>query len=485
MNTSSECESNQQKPAAGFQPESLARGISLLLILMVVQRIVGFGRNILFCRWLTPEELGRWNLSFSMLMLAAPLVVIGLPGSFGRYAEHYRAKGQLKSFLRRTTSLTILLSMVGLSLLCTARRSAAWLFFGDPAQTQILLATLACLIAVIGFNFLIELFTSLRQLRTVSFMQFSNGLLFAIFGLGLMRLWDASAFAIVFGYGLACFVSCLMAVIPLANAWGAIEDENEAPPQGDLWAKLLPFAAWIWFSDLLGNLFGAADRYMIVHFSNSDAHVATEVVGQYHSSLVVPTLLIAIANMVASVVLPYVASDWESGQRNRVANRLNSAIKSYGLMCLATGIIVLSCSSLIFGWALGGKYQDGLDVLPWTLAFCIWGGMSTIIRAYLLCIEKAAVATVGPLIGLLVNIILNFLLLPQYGLIGAVWATTIGNIVSLLIAVAYSSKHGMTPANGHAHGRVATCLPAIWHAGSRGLRHWFAIPRHDAQLAIQ
>ena len=448
-----------KKNTSGLKPESLAKGISILLVLMVIQRVIGFGRNILFCRWLSPEELGRWNLSFSMLILAAPLVVIGLPGSFGRYTEHYRAKGQLKSFLRRTTSLTIVLSLFGLSMLCTARRSAAWLFFGDPTQTRLLMATLGCLISVIGFNFLIELFTSLRQLRTVSFMQFSNGLLFAIFGLGLIQLWDGTAYAIVCGYGLACFVSCLMSVVPLANAWRTLEDDRDTPPQSHLWAKLLPFAAWIWFSDLLGNLFGAADRYMIVHFSSSNTQTATEVVGQYHSSLVVPTLLIAIANMVASVVLPYVASDWEAGDRNRVAKRLNTAIKSYGMLSLAAGLFVLSCSSLIFGWALGGKYQDGLAVLPWTMAFCIWGGYSVIVRAYLLCIEKAALATIGPLIGLLVNVVLNFFLLPRYGLSGAVWATTIGNVLAMLLSVFYSSNYGMKLQSGtYIVGLLPCCL---------------------------
>ena len=437
-----------KKSGSGLRAESLAKGISLLLVLMVFQRLVGFGRNILFCRWLSPEELGRWNLSFSMLMLAAPLVVIGLPGSFGRYAEHYRAKGQLKSFLRRTTGLTLILAMLGLTFLCTARGTTAWLFFGDATQTNLLLATVGCLVSVISFNFLTELFTSLRQLRTVSMMQFSNGLLFAVFGLSLIHYWDNTAYSIVVGYGLACFASCMLALIPLVKAWRTLDEELETPAQKQMWAKLLPFAAWIWFSDLLTNLFGAADRYMIVHFSHADPQQATEVVGQYHSSLVVPTLLIAVASMVASVVLPYVASDWEAGNRQKVAQRLNLAIKSFGLMGIAAGIAVLTCSTMIFGWALGGKYQDGLEVLPWALMFCTWGGMQVIARSYLLCIEKAGVATIGPLVGLIVNVVLNFLLLPRYGLHGAVWATTAGNIVTLLIAVTYCSKHGFALETG-------------------------------------
>jgi len=254
--------------------------------------------------------------------------------------------------------------------------------------------------------------------------------------------------AVVCGYGLACFVSCLMAVVPLMNAWSHIDEHGEPPTSSALWSKLIPFAAFIWFNDLLSNLFGAADRYMIVHFSHQDPQQATELVGQYHSSLVVPVLLIAVSTMIASVVLPYAASDWEKGDKNAVSHRFNLAAKGFGLLAMFVSLGVLTMSGLIFGWALSGKYQDGLAVLPWTLAFCTWGGLSVICRGYLLCVEKPAVASLGTLFGLVANVGLNFLLLPRFGLIGAVWATSAGNIVTLAVVFAMGARHGMALERG-------------------------------------
>ena len=71
-------------------------------MLTVVQRLVGFVRAVLFCRWLDAEQLGLWDMAFSFLLLAAPLSVLAIPGSFGRYLEHYRRRGQLRRFLRWT-----------------------------------------------------------------------------------------------------------------------------------------------------------------------------------------------------------------------------------------------------------------------------------------------------------------------------------------------------------------------------------------------
>ena len=77
-------------------------GVFILLVATVLQRLVGFVREVLFCRWLDAEQLGQWDMAFGFLMVAAPLAVLSLPGTFGRYVERYRQQGQLRRFLRRT-----------------------------------------------------------------------------------------------------------------------------------------------------------------------------------------------------------------------------------------------------------------------------------------------------------------------------------------------------------------------------------------------
>ena len=70
-----------------FVADSLSTGVSIMLLLTVLQRCIGFARQILTCRLMEPDELGRWNLAFSLVLLAAPLLVLGIPGTFGRYTD--------------------------------------------------------------------------------------------------------------------------------------------------------------------------------------------------------------------------------------------------------------------------------------------------------------------------------------------------------------------------------------------------------------
>ncbi len=68
---------------AALPTDTLAVGIAVFAVLSVLQRMIGFGRSVVFCQLMSVEELGRWSLGFSFLLTAAPLAVLGLPGSFG------------------------------------------------------------------------------------------------------------------------------------------------------------------------------------------------------------------------------------------------------------------------------------------------------------------------------------------------------------------------------------------------------------------
>src|SRR3990172_7422779 len=97
------CESNAEGPCA-FLSDTLAQSLFLFCVMTVLNRFIGFCRGILMCRWLEPAELGQWDMVQGFLMLAAPVAVLGIPGTFGRYLEYYRQRGQLRMLFGRTRS---------------------------------------------------------------------------------------------------------------------------------------------------------------------------------------------------------------------------------------------------------------------------------------------------------------------------------------------------------------------------------------------
>jgi PST family polysaccharide transporter len=436
------CENPPESPVA-LRAESLATGVMFMLGMTVVQKLVGLVRNVLFCGLLADDQLGRWSLAFGFLLLMAPLAVAGLPGSFGRYVEFYRQRGQLRVFLRRTCFVSGVLGSVAVVLVFLAPRWFAWFIFRDAQQTHLVQLLGIALATAIAFNFSTELLTALRQVRVVSWMQFVNSLVFAVLGLALLYGTRMNEEAVIVAFIAGAVVAGMLGVLVLRSAWRESPGLNEPLPHRELWSKLLPFAGWVWVTNLLANLFDAGDRFMLVHFAPLEAGAADALVGQYHCSRVVPVLLIGIAGTLAGILLPHMSHDWEAGRRDAVSRRLNSCLKLLGLAFTAAAVLILLGSPILFGWVLHGKYDGGLAVLPLTLTYCAWFSLATIAQTYLWCAERAKVSSLALLIGLLGNLALNYLLVPRLGLLGAVLATAAANGVALVLIFEFSQRAGM------------------------------------------
>ena len=374
-----------------------------------------------------------------------------------------------------------------------------------------------CLAAVIAYNFLIELFVALRNIRLASVMQLTNSVAFAALALGLMLCWQCSAKSVLLGYGGSCLIAALMAGCFLPRLWRAsdancgagrrvgqakrgptnngdkyggtalrlshptIRNRNYfgadtgcgagVPPAPysqslEVWSKVVPFAAWVLAANLLTNLFGAIDRYMIIHFSGESAERALYLVGNYHASRVVPLLLLSLATMLAAMITPHLSHDWEAGRRELAAFRLRLLLKVFGLglFAAATGAIVVA--PLLFNFAFKGKFPDGLAVFPWTLVYCCWFGMLLIVQNYLYCVEKARFASLALLGGLALNVPLNLLLLPRWGLPGAVLATAAANAFALGLICLFNRRLGFRLDDG---ARLVLVLPMVVCLGALGV----------------
>ena len=113
-------------------------GVAFALVLTVAQRLVGFVRNILFCRYLSDEQLGQWSMIYSIVLLLAPLAVLGLPGSFGRFVEFYQRRGQLRTFLIRTNTICVVTTLAMATALFLFPEKLSWVIFRDTEQVSLM-----------------------------------------------------------------------------------------------------------------------------------------------------------------------------------------------------------------------------------------------------------------------------------------------------------------------------------------------------------
>ncbi len=425
-----------------LQADSLVSGLSFMLIANLLQRGVGFVRNLVLCRFLADEQLGLWALSSSFFVLAAPLAVLGLPGTFGRFVASYRASGQLNVFLRRVAVGSTIGALCCATTLVLAPARTSSIIFGLELSlpTMVLIAMALCL--VILFNTTTELLGGLRKPRVVSAMHTCNSLVFtfaSLCGVILINDWQVlvAAFAIA-------AVAGLIPAIPAFRNWHEVECRSlPAISHRAMWKRVLPFAVSIWCMNLLVNLFDVVDRYMLLHLAAETAEQGVALVGQFYSGRIMPALLSSLTLMLSGLLLPYLASEWEAGNKSKVAESQRLTFKCVTVFYLLLSVGSLAVAPLLFTHVLGGKYSNGLGIMPQAMLHCCWIAMAFLMQNYFWCAERGKTVGVIIAIGLALNIILNFWWVPMFGLRGAMTATSLSGGAILLLTLFEMRRGGV------------------------------------------
>lgn len=414
-----------------------------MLIANVLQRGIGFLRNIGVCRFLSDDQLGLWALASSFFILAAPFAVLGLPGTFGRLIEPYRARGQLRSF----TTRLILVSSVGVIcfvgvLLAFSPTTSQWIFGVQiPFDTMLLLATTLCLVIV--FNVFTEFFSGLRRPKIVSAMQTVNSLAFTVLSISFLFIINDWRMLIL-SFAIAAIIGLLPAIIEIHRDRGTPRTTEPHLPQGEMWRRVLPFAASVWCMNLFTNLFEVVDRYMLLHLASQSPDEGHSLVGQYHSGKIMPLLLTSLALMLGGMLLPYLAAEWERGTKERIQRFLKFTFTLATIFFVLISIVALAISPVLFNYVLNGKYSDGLSIMPLALLQCCWMAAAALLQNYFWCAEKGRINGAMTLCGLMFNVGISFCLVPAFGLHGALISSCAAGGLILILTITMLWRSGIS-----------------------------------------
>jgi O-antigen/teichoic acid export membrane protein len=158
--------------------------------------------------------------------------------------------------------------------------------------------------------------------------------------------------------------------------------------------------------------------------------------------------------MLGGILLPYLSADWEAGQPQRIAARLRQVMQSLSIGFTLLAIAAMSVAPLLFHYGFRNRYQQAEAILPISMTQAIWVSLFIVAQSYLLCIERGKRLAALMATGLLLNLLLNWYMIPQWGLFGAVLATSCANLFTLLLLFWQMERHGCSLG----WGTLAVCL---------------------------
>lgn len=414
------------------------RGVWGYLPANIVQGVVGFLAIILFTRLLSAEDFGRYALAFSVMTLAHVAVFSWLEAAMARFWAAQTpgaAQGHFASLYRTAFVLSAgFLLVAGLAIWLLPidplfRLALAVGLAGAPARNMVKLAQER-------FRAEGEVAKSARLDMAVTAGGLAIGVGFALAGAG--------ATAPLLGLGLAP-LAALPFVLPgeLKQARGGA---FEAGRVREYAMYGYPIAASLALTVVLSS----TDRFVL------DAYLGEAAVGAYHASY-------SIANRTLDVLFlwlgtagqPALVMALERGGMDRLKVAAREQLSTFLLVGLpaAAGVALVArpLSEVLIGEELR---TAAASVTPWIALSALLFGLTAYYfgQAFTLG-KKTNRLLIAMAIPAGMNVILNLILVPRFGLMGAAWATAasfgLGMLATMLI------------------GRRVMALPIPWESLAR------------------
>jgi len=415
-----------------FKKETVVESASIILIFRIIERIIQTFRGIIFARWLGPSEYGVFNLAFFFIPLVVSLAKFGIPSCYSRYIPQYEKKNMLGDFLRKNYTLTI-----GISLLITvfsllfSKQISVLVYNSAEFRLIIVLCSLSILPYVLYENYFAS-FQGLRVFKMSSLLRFSQFLIFTVIGIAAVIHYPKAQSAIS---------ANLISFIVVSSVFGFIvrkqilnsDSQNVKIQEDNYYSKIFKYSIWFIITPVIGILFNYVDRWMLNRF------LGLHDVGIYSVAVNISQMIFVFGMITGNVLMPNLSNMWEHGERDKAMYTLNLAIKTVTLFVLFCAAVLVIFKRPVISLLYGSEYLEGLPVIPILLVFWILNVVVWIIGVYPLLIEKTYLPLISIIPGLVINVALNYTLIPLYGMKGAAGATMISYVL-ILIALLYLNK---------------------------------------------
>lgn len=156
--------------------------------------------------------------------------------------------------------------------------------------------------------------------------------------------------------------------------------------------------------------------------------------GNYEQGLKLITIATTIITSFGTVMAPRVSSLFAEKKTESIRENIRGAFNIVWLFALPMACGFYLIGSLIVPWFFGNGFEKVVDILRFFSFIVIPIGMKNVFGPqYLVATKKQNKYTLAVLIGLVVNIILNSLLIPQIKAVGAAIASLVSEIVIVAI----------------------------------------------------
>lgn len=397
----------------------------------VIPTSLGFIAVAVYTRILSPEEYGLYTLVFTTVLFTHTLAFSWLNQSTIRYYERFRIKDiqafystGLFGFCINAIAITIIWFSI-LFLLYKYSEHRIWelLFYGPLVM-----------MFYSGSNFMIAYLRAMRESLRYSIQTSINAVLKLLCSVAFIVCLDIGAEAVLLGIAIAGASIFISECIRLWKKW-VPQIRNFS---SDIFRSFAHYGLPLVGLALANVILSSSDRYLIGYFLDS-VHVGIYSAGYK----ITETGVMLFVSFLMLASFPALIETYERGGEKEVKLLMYDLLSIFLILLLPVfaGISVLSKD--IVKAVLGVSYYKAHVIVPWTAAGVFFMGLCTYYNKSFELKEKTIILLAIFAAASLLNILLNMVLIPWLGILGAAISTFFSYFGSFILSVSIGSKYVM------------------------------------------
>lgn len=187
---------------------------------------------------------------------------------------------------------------------------------------------------------------------------------------------------------------------------------------------LIPTSVFWWVTNV-------SDQLFVTHYWGDGA------TGIYAASYKIPTLISIVATLFTEAWQLSAFTDGQEKGREEFFTKVFGAYQ--GLMFLAGGGLILLCKPIMTVF-VSSAYFEGWRYIPVLIAAMIFSSLNNYLNSIYMLMQKSKMSLYTMALGAISNILLNWLLIPRVGVMGAAVATFISYLLVFIVRVYSTHK---------------------------------------------
>lgn len=389
--------------------------------------ILGFLSSPIITRLIKPDEFGKFSMFNIFTSILGIVLAMGMDQAFVRfyYEEHDDKRGLL---LRKTIMLPVFLCFIFLILIFIFKKELSIYLFQEYNLLAITLIILNCFILIFNRYSLLTL-RMMQNGKLYSLVQVLQKGLYIMFAISIFMFIGGNYIVLLISTVFSNLLVTMLAIIKYKDFWFKKFKRNQLLHTST--SDMLKYGIPLMFTALISWSFQSADKIFIKHYNDYIQ------VGIYASAFSIIALLNQIQVTFLNFWIPVAYEHYKKDKDNKEFFVRVFEVVTIIMFLIAIGIVLFKDIIVLL---LGEQYRQASFIVPFLTFMPVMNTISEVTVMGIGFKKKTQYHIYITLICSIINIIINFVLVPKMGGVGAAIATGITYIVFFILRTIISQK---------------------------------------------